>query len=147
MKDSIIINGTKERAFNCLKRSVIEDIKNAGIDICDKDLGKGYRYSKKSLSKDNKTYTFHVTISEFDGPNIYESTIRQGNIKYVTRYEFKEKNDSVEVTYTERIFNDKGKEAKTLFNWILFFFKRKQLKALLMQFKDAVEKGDGNEAY
>lgn len=142
MKDSIIINGTKEKVFSCLKRSVLEDIKRNGIEIDECELKMGYTYSKKSVSNDNKTYTFHVTISEFDEPSVYESTILQGSIKYVTRYELVDKKSGVEVTYTERIFNDKGKEAKTLFNWILFIFKKKRLKTILMQFKDAVEKGE-----
>lgn len=141
MKDSIMIVGTKEKVFGYLKKSIIEDIKRNGIEIKEEELKTGFYYSKKFMSKDNKTYTFHVTISEFDEPNIYESTILQGNIKYVTKYKLEEKDNCVEVTYTERIFNDKGKEAKTLFNWILFRFKKKQLKALLMQFKDVVEKG------
>lgn len=142
MKDSIIIAGTKEKVFNTLKLSIIEDIKRNGIEIAESELKTGFYYSKKSMSKDNKTYTFHVTISEFDEPNIYESTILQGNIKYVTKYILEEKENCVEVTYTERIFNEKGKEAKTLFNWILFRLKKKQLKTILMQFKDVVEKGD-----
>lgn len=142
MKDSIIINGTKEKVFGALKNSIIEDIKHNEIEINECELKTGFHYSKKSMSKDDKTYTFHVTISEFDEPNIYESTILHGNIKYVTKYILEDRGNSVEVTYTERIFNDKGKEAKTLFNWILFRFKKKQLKTLLMQFKDVVEKGD-----
>lgn len=142
MKDSIIINSTKEKVFNCLKKSIVEDIRKTGRDIDGSELKAGYQYSKKSVSNDNKTYTFHVTISEYNEPNSYESTLLQGSLKYVTRYDFVNKNGGVEVTYTERIFNEKGKEAKTLFNWILFAFKKKSLRGILEQFKEVVERGE-----
>lgn len=137
MITSIQIEAPVEKVFHCIEKSLIEDIRLHQKKQKKILLEKDFHYQKTLVLKDKK-YRAEVVIQEYERNHRIESLIRAKNLNYSVGYELIEHKKYTEVQYSERVYNGES-EVKGILNSMSFFLKRRKMREVLEQLKEAVE--------
>lgn len=119
-----------ETFFDQLAREVIYDINvSTNKNLREKQIKKGYSYTKKMKNKIGRQGEVKVTITEFERPRIYSAKFDSATGTNFMSFEIEQLEDpnTIGVTYTEE-FNGANKSKALNFKTTMMIYKKKSEK-------------------